>query len=395
MEKELLHRKEELYKRIELLSRGMKSPMFRGRPLKNFEGIGFGVGPQGKPFWIVNPKTHKPISMVSTPIYQKGIALHERALDSELLPKGSFLRLENGLVLKSLPVDSFQALKMADGSMIADHGMFQMHCYKTLTSSLAYECIHFRNNEPCRYCEIGSIGEDLRGFATQHEIDRYLEGIGLIMAHTKIRTLSITAGTFSENRNEVVERYLTICAQVKERFPDLRIHIQHEPVDDCSIYKEISRVVDTTGIFLEILDENIRKEICPGKAVHSREKYVENYRTAVEYYGRGNVMTTNLIGFGEPLDNILESIEEFAAIGVKTVTVFVRPNNSNLKDHYPTYLDLSTAELVSYFIESARIHLRHGIGFNVGNGAGCVGCGACTAMKEADRVARLMGMNKE
>jgi len=390
MTQELISRlKEDLAKRLEVLSRGIKPPMFRGKVLKGFLGLGVGAGPQGKQFYVIDAESQKSTAMVSVPIYPEGQPLHEQALKTELA-EGSLMKLENGLILKSVPIPEFYNLKLKDGSTIASRGFFGRHAYNTITSVLGYECIHFQNNEPCKYCEIGTVGEEVRGFPAQSELDAFVEGAKLVCENSTVRSLTITAGTFAENRNEGLRRYIGLCKDLKETIPTLDIHIQHEPITELSLYQESAKYSNNAGIFLELLDEKLRKEICPGKARISREEYIENYKVAVEAYGRGNVVTTCLLGFGESLTQTLEAIDEYAALGVKTSVLFVRPNNSNLKNYVPTYLKHSTEELVTFFLDYAAILNKHGIGYKTGNGAGCIGCQGCSALKEADKIFSLM-----
>ena len=376
---------ENLKARIEILTRGIKPPIFEGKKLDKLYSIGVGAGPQGKMYKILSINgNNESSSMISSPVFLESHHLSKYALNTTLGEMPGTLITENNIVLKSTLPPKFLSKKLADNTLIFNAGLAMMHCYNTCTSVFGYKCQHFGDNEGCSYCEIDPIAKKVIGLSDKNSIDKIAEAIQIAVEYDNIRTLTITTGTFDTPDNVALE-YLKLLKEIKRRV-NISIHFQMEPIDNLSIFKELSNYADSVGIFLEIFNEDIRKKICPGKSKISLEKYIENWTEAVKYFGRGNVMTTCLLGFGVEYDEILKKVADFAKIGVRTIFLFVRCKSEKLKDYTPTYLDKAINEIIDLHLTSVSIMKENGILFAKGVGSGCIGCQGCTAMMEAGEI---------
>ncbi len=369
-----------LKNRIELLSKGLLPPQFEGKSLKNLAAIGVGAGPQGKLFQILSKKNNITSSMISVPIYSEEHHLAKYALKTKLGKIPGTIIVENGVILKSCLPPKFINKSYNNNEIIP----ILKHCYNTCTTVLGFHCIHFENNEGCKYCEIDPVGKKIKNLPNIHPIQNLVDAIKFAIKSENIRSFTITSGTFSKP-DDVAKYFIKTLKKLKKE-TNISYHIQLEPIEDLSLLDELSKYASTIGIFLEIFNEKIRKEICPGKSRISKEKYIKTWEAAVRYFGKGNVMTTCLLGFNENYNDILKDINYFSKIGVRTSLLFTRFKSKNLKNVIPTYLIKDPWENINLHLEAVKIMAKNDILFEKGKGSGCTGCQGCTAMMEAAEV---------
>jgi radical SAM protein (TIGR04043 family) len=192
--------------------------------------------------------------------------------------------------------------------------------------------------------------------------------------------MTLTSGT-DKNPDKGVNRYVEMLRGIKKENPNLPLHVQIEPVENPSYIDELKKAgADTIGIHIEILDEEIRKEITPGKSHLSRELFEKNWNHALDVFGKNQVETFVLIGFGESIEEIIEEIEKIVSIGV---IPFITPVRS-----VPGRKDLPKAnitDLKKIYMKAAEFMKSMGVN-PLEYKAGCVKCGGCSAITEAYKV---------
>jgi biotin synthase-related radical SAM superfamily protein len=165
---------------------------------------------------------------------------------------------------------------------------------------------------------------------------------------------------------------------VKNNYPHLPLHIQIEPLEELSYIDELRNAgADTIGIHLEVLDQNIRDIITPGKSRITYELYVENWKHALEVFGKNQVSSYLLMGFGEtPEDFILEA-EKVISLGVIPYITPVRsiPGIKDLPASNPNIM-------VEIYSKAAKLMKEYGVN-PLKSKAGCVRCGGCSAINDA------------
>ena len=376
-----LHNQEiDFINRIRLISRGILPPTVKGKSLSSFASMGVGAGPQGKKFYLSYSENPLNYSMITVPVYSHSHHLSKYAYPTEIADDDSgTLVTENNIRLKSIPIPNYFGKSIFNNTPIFKY--VQMHCYNTLSGVLGYYCKHFDDNNECRFCEINPVGEILN-MPKKQDILSLASALTETMAYEKVRTFNLTSGTFS-TPDEVVHYYLEFLIELRRHNQDTSILIQHEPINDLNLFKSLAPYTNGTGIFLEIFNESKRKEICPGKAKIPISNYIRNWIEAVNTYGKGNVMTTCLVGFNIDYNEILDSIEKFAELGVKTALVLIRPFSKHMIDFTPDYLLCDEQKLINLYLKTAKILQKHVLDFKREIGPGCIGCQGCTAMHEA------------
>lgn len=377
-------KKNELYaaivKKSEILSRGIRTPLYKGKPLKYFQTLGYGAGPQGNTYYYsLNDSPAQ--RMISSPLIPDDHHLAEYALKTVLSEESGNIDVENGTVLTSRKAPKYLHKKAEDGTLYYSKAPIIPHCYNTVTLVMGFQCRHFDTQDECRYCETTVVGKDTLKLPERFPIADLVEGMHVYESIDKVRSFTITSGTY-DTPDTVVKEYITLLQAFRKK-SDTPVHVQFEPVEDLGLIQELSRYCQSAGIFLEIFNEDERRKICPGKARIPREQYLKNWVEAEKHFDKGAITTTCLHGFDVTEDEILRNIEEFAALGVKTSILSVRTKSRHLKNYVPRHIKMSGTKLADFYIEAAKVLKKHGLISAVGDGAGCNGCLGCTAMCEA------------
>ncbi len=377
--------------RIKLQSRGiLVHPRKEGKPINHMQSYYGGAGPLGRKYYICYSENETPSTMASLAVYPEdhylaGYAVKTRR--SERDPHA--LITEDGVVLKGVARHNFKDTPLEDGPTPREVGLLQqceMHCYDTLTFTMWMWCSHLNKNQQCKYC---TIDAGVRKWKLQPRPtdERFMGVLRNAATHDHVRSVTITSGNY-DAPDQVVKEYLEFVPKLKS-VANLPIHVQFPPLSDVSLLEDLAEHVDSVGVFLEIFDEKIRKEICPGKGKVPRERYFETWEEAVRIFGRGKVLTTCILGFGEDFDSLLPEIERCIDIGVRVIILHVRVGSPYLPDNFvPSYVG-KDEELLDFHLAVAEAMVRNNIDLHVRDVSGCTGCQACSAMAEACHYVRL------
>lgn len=255
-----------------------------------------------------------------------------------------------------------------------------IHGLDCLATTIYQRCCYWENGSKCQFCGIElSLA---RGDTIEEKTSKQLiEVINAAKNGEGFKHLLLTTGTTSSIDKGVL-KYINILEESKKEFPDIPIHVQIEAVENLeyiSMLKEAG--ADTIGIHIEILDDSIRKVICPGKSRTSYDVYEKNWIHALEIFGKNQVNSFILIGFGESTEEFSNKLERIVRLGVIPFITPVRPIPQS-KFKVPICNPLM---VLNIFKHTAKLMKK----FNVNplkNKAGCVRCGACSAITEAYRL---------
>ncbi|TFG25613.1 MAG: radical SAM protein [Promethearchaeota archaeon] len=255
-----------------------------------------------------------------------------------------------------------------------------VHGVDCLASTIYQKCVYWACGEACKFCGL-EISLNDGSTILEKKASQMNEVIKVAKKEERCSHMTLTSGT-DESPDKGAKRYVEMLRGIKEENPDLPLHVQIEPVEDLSYIDELKDAgADTIGIHIEILDETIRKQITPGKSRISRSLFETNWNHALETFGKNQVETFILTGFGESPEKVTKELKKIVSIGVIPFITPVRsiPGRKNLpKGNIPDLkkIYLKTAE----FMKSLGVNpLEHK--------AGCVRCGGCSAITEAYKVA--------
>lgn len=251
-----------------------------------------------------------------------------------------------------------------------------VHGIDCLSSTIYQKCVYHGCGEGCKFCGIELSLESGATIEEKNSI-QMSEVIAVAKEEGRCNHMTLTSGT-DETRDKGAKRYIELLKGIKQNFPKLPLHIQIEPLDELSYLDELKNAgADTIGIHLEVLDQNIRNTITPGKSHITYELFKKNWEHALEVFGKNQVSSYLLTGFGETPEEFILGAERVISIGVIPYITPVRsiPGVKDLPSTNPS-------SMIEIYTKAAKLMKEYGVN-PLKSKAGCVRCGGCSAIKEA------------
>jgi len=251
-----------------------------------------------------------------------------------------------------------------------------LHGQDVLATTVLQTCIRYGNRATsCQFC---AIGQSLAAKSTIAEKTpaQLAEVAKAAVELDSVQHLVMTTGTpQSDDRGA---RVLADAARAVRAAVALPIQAQCEPPADFVWFSRLAQAgVDSLGLHLEAVSEEVRRRIIPGKAEVPVSFYLEAFAAAVRVFGRGQVSSYILAGLGDSREIIVDMCERMIALGVYPFVVpFVPIAGTPLADH-PTPEPAFMANLLS---DVARLLARSDLRSSDVK-AGCARCGACSSLK--------------
>lgn len=257
-----------------------------------------------------------------------------------------------------------------NGYRIADY--IRPHSRKCISCSPILKCGYYQIGKSCMFCSLNDFSSQT---GSAEIIDPSTLAKMLFRALTYANyELNFSSGTIlSEDKS--ANYYINVLANLKKlglkKLPPISIEIT--PPDKDSYIQELADNGVTALIMnLEIVDDQLRKKICPGKSEISLNRYLEAMERAVCILGKGNVSSVLIAGIQPPEDIILMG-KKLLSIGViPTIMPFKPLDNCAMREGKVTNPD----ELL--YIN--RILMKEIIHLNLNPLAqyGCTRCGGCS-----------------
>jgi putative N-acetyltransferase (TIGR04045 family) len=201
----------------------------------------------------------------------------------------------------------------------------------------------------------------------------------------RISHVVLTAGTAEPPGSEI--DYMADCAAAVKQSCGLPIHVQFAPPEEMSrmvVLKDAG--VDTVGIHVESFDPDILARMAPAKAQIGMTRYESAWKEAVSLFGANQVSSFLIVGLGERPETIVWGSEFLADLGVYPFVVPLRPiPGSRMQDGIPP--DPETMKAI--YSSVADILSQKGMSW-VTCKAGCVRCGACSALPAYEKAPRRL-----
>jgi radical SAM protein (TIGR04043 family) len=277
------------------------------------------------------------------------------------------------LPVEFAPTPRFYGLTTRDG--IPYSKIAVLHSQDVLATTVSQRCVRWRHEgERCQFCAIEHSLEGGRtiGLKTPEQLAEVAEAAVRLDG---IRHMVMTTGTI--NYDDMGVRYLAKCVRAIKAATEIAIQVQFEPpanLDDMLLLREAG--VDAVGIHLESFSQATRERITPGKATISVERYLDAYRRAVEIFGRNQVSSYIIAGFGDSEETIVAGCRQLAEMGVYPFVVPLRPIVGTPMENTPAP---DPAFLQRIYQQVAAANRQHGLSYR-NSKAGCTRCGACSGM---------------
>jgi len=183
-------------------------------------------------------------------------------------------------------------------------------------------------------------------------------------------------------------RVLCESAEAIRAAVDLPLQAQCEPPDDDAWFRRMKDAgIDTLGMHLEVIGDELRRQILPGKAEVAMARYWSAFEAAVEVFGRGQVSTYLLAGLGDSAELILSTADRLLALGVYPFVVpFVPISGTPLEDHPAPSAEFMRSVLEPLGTRTAAAGLRA-----TDIKAGCGRCAACSTLSRYEEEPALAG----
>ncbi len=269
---------------------------------------------------------------------------------------------------------TFYGLKTSEGIPMKKIAL--VHGVDCLATTVYQKCKYWACGEACKFC---GIELSLKYDTTIVEKSPAQLAEVMNAAKKENRCAHVTLTTGSEEDEKGVQRYVETCSMLKKAFPEVPLHIQIEPVQNLDLLSDLKKSgADTIGIHIEILDDFLRKIVLPGKCKKPIQLYRENWKRAVEIFGKNQVESFILMGFGESPEDFIEELEKLIQLGVIPYITPVRAV-PGVKPPMPI---TNHNMLLEVYNKAAKMMKNHDVN-PLKHLAGCVRCGGCSAIVEA------------
>ena len=251
-----------------------------------------------------------------------------------------------------------------------------LHGRDVLATTVLQTCTRYGNRATsCQFC---AIGQSLAAKSTIAEKtpSQLAEVAHAAVELDGVRHMVMTTGT--PHTDDRGARVLSDAARAVRTVVDLPIQAQCEPPADFAWFSRLSEAgVDSLGLHLEAVTEEVRQRIIPGKAEVKVSVYLEAFAAAVAVFGRGQVSSYVLAGLGDSREAIVDMCGKMIALGVYPFVVPFVPIAGTPLAHHPTPEPGFMASLLSDVAS-----MLAGAELNSSQiKAGCGRCGACSSLK--------------
>jgi len=250
-----------------------------------------------------------------------------------------------------------------------------LHGADVLATTVLQTCIRYESRrKACRFCAIGQSLAAGRTIARKTPA-QLAEVAKAAVELDGVRHMVMTTGTPpTSDRGAAL---LCESAAAVRAAVDLPIQAQCEPPDTDAWFQRLKDAgVDTLGMHLEVVGEDLRRQLLPGKSEVPMARYWEAFEAAVAVFGRGQVSTYLLAGLGDSAADLLATSERLLALGVYPFVVpFVPISGTPLEDHPAPSAEFMRSVLEPLGRRTAAAGLRA-----TDIKAGCGRCAACSTL---------------
>lgn len=349
----------------EIQSRGIRVP-------ETIMGRSGGSGPaEGRAFLIGGVPVNVPISAGYTS--DSPFALADEG-------SGRYMLLKHGQPVASItvvPVPRFY--RQVDSNAIPYKKIALLHGRDCLATTVLQHCVNWNNGRRCAFCAT-QISLEKNTTIARKTPGQLAEVARSAAATDGVGHVVLTSGTGDPPGSEIP--YMAECVAAIKAAVALPVHVQFLPPDDLGLMDQLKAAgVDSVGIHIETFHLPTLERVAPAKARIGIVRYETAWRRAVSLFGPNQVSSFLIVGLGEPPDAVVSGSEVLADLGVYPFVVPLRPiPGSWLQNHRPP-----DAELMGQIYSAvANVLRRKGLSSKL-NLAGCVRCGACSALSLYER----------
>ena len=182
------------------------------------------------------------------------------------------------------------------------------------------DCTYFDKGVPCRFCSIRGTRKTMgKEMVSDFSREQLLEATRLFQKTTwrNIPIISITTGTFPDN-DEGARYTSDLVHSIYDALnPKIPIHLLTMPPNDLGLINEYQQAGVTTLAFnIEVFDEDLFKEVCPGKErYYGYKQFIHSFDAARKIFGDYNAFCGFVWGL-EPVESTVAGYRYFLDRGI-------------------------------------------------------------------------------
>ena len=283
---------------------------------------------------------------------------------------------DTGMGVEAVARPRFYDLTTADG--VSYEKIARLHSANVLATTVVQTCSRYGADTRCRFCAIEA--SLTTGATIAVKTPAMLAEVARAAVQLDgVTQMVMTTGT-SAGRDRGATHLARCVRAVQAAVPGLPVQVQLEPPGDLASIRELYDAgARSIGIHIESLDDAARLRWMPGKGSVPVSEYRAAWAEAVRVFGWNQVSTYILVGLGEDPDELVAGCEELISMGVYPFVVPYRPLTGTLAkevDHVPA----PPHSVVYDVTRRVAAALRRAGMLGADQAAGCVACGACSAL---------------
>ncbi|MFC1591127.1 MSMEG_0568 family radical SAM protein [Thermodesulfobacteriota bacterium] len=250
-----------------------------------------------------------------------------------------------------------------------------MHGKECFASTVYQHCLYWNSAQQCAFC---GIGLSLAGGATVLKKDPAHLAAAAEQAMRLDGARHVTLTTGAQEDEQQTMQHLARCTSMIRSATALPVHVQvcpPERPDDLVMLKDAG--ADTIGIHIESINADTLRRIAPQKARYGLDGYRKCWEQAVALFGENQVSSFLIAGLDADLDDVVRGAELLCSLGVFPYVLPLRPvPGTQLESWMPP----AAEEMSSVYRQVAALLAKHSLS-STQSKAGCVRCGACSALQ--------------
>jgi len=249
-----------------------------------------------------------------------------------------------------------------------------IHGRDCLATTVYQDCLYWNSDACCTFCGIGFSLKNNNTVLEKapKELAKVAQQAKLL---DKVSHVTLTTGMRICEKETIA--HLSRCVKAIKEETELPVHVQICPPANIDCLDSLKNAgADTIGIHIETFDQNVLRHVAPSKAEHGLEFFITAWRHAVSVFGKNQVSSFIIAGLGEDPSSIITGAELLCDTGVFPYLLPFRPiSGTPLESSCPP-----PPEAMLYLYERVSVLLKkYGLS-SAASKAGCVRCGACSAI---------------
>jgi len=249
----------------------------------------------------------------------------------------------NSWPLRVSPRPRFYDLGLPDGSL--GHQHCQVNGADRLNVYAFNFCSFTARDVACRFCNVSASGRNLQ-ISLRKRAATVARVVRAAMEEGAFKHFCFSGGAFPD-ANKGAQVFLDLCHAIREEtgLPVLEGDISLVPPNDLAYIDLLAETgVTTLSMNLEVLDERLFTQICPGKDEIGLDHYRTAFERAVRSFGHGSVRSNLVLG--------LESLSTFKSGTRRLAETGVVPTTNVYWQSTAEYLRHPEAESLDYYREA-------------------------------------------